>query len=70
VVYVQGSDFFILILYGFEGIFDCGTCRKKNRYMSEMCVNILCFISCTHSMNSSSSARFKFVGYYTVDPHW
>jgi len=37
--------------------------------MSEMCVSILLFIICTHSMNKSISGRFKFVGYYTVDPH-
>jgi len=44
---------------------------KKTRscIMSEMCVNILLFIICTHNMNKSSSGKFKFVGYYTVDPH-
>jgi hypothetical protein len=42
-VYVQGSDFFILILYDFEGVFDCGSCKKKrgSSVMSEMSVNIL-----------------------------
>jgi len=36
--------------------------------MSEMCMSILLFISCTHKMKKSSIGRCKFVGYYTVDP--
>ena len=34
--------FFILILYGFEGVCDCGSGREKrgSRIMSEMFVNI------------------------------
>jgi hypothetical protein len=35
--------------------------------MSEMCVNIFLFTSCTHNINKSSSGSFNFVGYYTVD---
>jgi hypothetical protein len=38
--------------------------------MSEMCVNILLFINCTHSIIKGSSGKFKFVGYHTVDAQW
>jgi len=69
-VYVWGFDSFILILYGFEGVCDCGSGRKisGSSIMSEMYMNIWWCIGCTHNMNKSSSWRFKFVGYYTVDP--
>jgi len=38
--------------------------------MSEMCVNILRFISCTHNMNKSSSGRFLILLVITLDPQW
>jgi hypothetical protein len=40
--------FFILSLYGFEGIYDCNSCSIKRdiSIMLEMCVNILWFVSC------------------------
>ena len=30
-VHTAGWVNFILIWYGFEGVFDCGSCRKKKR---------------------------------------
>jgi hypothetical protein len=42
---------FLIVVFAGEG--------RGNSIMSEMCVNILSFISCTHKINKSCSGRFS-----------
>jgi hypothetical protein len=68
-VYVWGFFFFFFLSFMVLSLFlIVVVAEKRSCIISEIYVNILLFIGCTHNMNKSSSGRFKFVGYYTVDP--
>ena len=62
------SFWFCIVLRVFVTVVVAG--KSGSSIISEMFVNILWFIGCTHNVNKSSNGRFIFVGYYTVDPQW